>query len=107
MKWIFLLVIKSYWIFIPVKKRRSCLFKETCSRYVYRNTLEGGFFNGIKALRQRLKKCRKGYQLYSSLQGFEMELIDGSIIRENEISPKLLEPIYGKVKIFSEIRNID
>lgn len=107
MKWIFLVVIKLYWVVIPEKKRRSCLFKETCSRYVYRHTIEGGFFKGIIALRQRLKKCRKGYQLYSSLDGFEMELIDGSIIEENEISPKLLEPIYGKVKIYTETKNID
>ena len=78
----------------PEKKRRSCLFKETCSQYVYRQTNEGGFLKGTKALLQRLKKCRKGYQLYTSLNGFEMELADGSIIKEHEIAPKLLEPIY-------------
>lgn len=85
------------------RKRRGCLFKETCSHYVYRHTVEGGFFKGIGALWQRIKKCRKGYQLYSGLQGFEMELADGSVIKEDEIAPRLLEPIYRQVRIKSEL----
>lgn len=85
----------------PEKKRRSCLFKETCSHYVYRHAAEGGFFEGASALRQRIKKCRKGYQLYSNLQGFEMELVDGSVIKEAEIAPRLLEPIYKQLQVIS------
>lgn len=85
----------------PEKKRRSCLFKETCSHYVFRYTDAGGFFKGAKALLERMKKCRKGYQLYSGLQGFEMELVDGSIIKEDEIAPRLLEPIYRQVPLIS------
>ena len=98
MKWLFLLVIKLYWALVPVKKRRGCLFKETCSQYVFRHTSEGGFNKGASALKQRLRKCKKGYQLYSGAKGFEMELADGSVIQEDEISPRLLEPIYKHVK---------
>jgi hypothetical protein len=89
----------------PEKKRRYCLFKETCSHYVYRHTAEGGFFKGTIALKQRLKKCRKGYKLYSSLQGFEMELADGSIIKEDEISLRLLEPIYREVQVIQDMKD--
>lgn len=102
MKWAFLTVIKLYWIIIPERKRRSCLFKETCSQYVYRHTTEYGFFRGICSLLLRMKKCRKGYQLYSGYNGFEMKLVDGSIIKEEEISPNILNPIYSQVQIFTE-----
>ncbi len=83
---------------LPEKKISCCIFKETCSHYVYRHTVEGGFFIGISALRQRIKKCRKGHQLHSGLQGFEMELADGTVIKEDEIAPRILEPIYRQVQ---------
>jgi uncharacterized protein len=102
MKWAFLTVIIIYWKIIPEKKRRSCLFKETCSHYVYRHTSEYGFFKGITALLLRMKKCRKGYQLYSGDNGFEMKLTDGSIIKEEEISLNILNPIYSQVQTFKE-----
>jgi putative component of membrane protein insertase Oxa1/YidC/SpoIIIJ protein YidD len=99
MKWTFLIIIKLYWVIVPEKKRRSCLFKESCSHHVYRHIVEGGFFKGLSALKRRIKKCRKGYQLYSGLSGFEIELADGTIVKENEISQRILEPIYKKVNI--------
>jgi len=104
MKWALFILIKLYWVVFPEKNRRSCLFKESCSNFVYRQTNEGGFLKGANALLQRLKKCRKGYHLYTSLNGFEMELADGSIIKEHEIAPKLLEPIYRQAQ---EILGLD
>lgn len=101
MKWVFLILIKLYWIIFPEKKRRTCLFKETCSHYVYRSASGGGFFKGAIALQDRLKKCRKGYHLYTSPNGFEMELADGSIIDEAEIAPNLLEPIHKQMQDIS------
>jgi len=71
---------------------------------VFRQTVEGGFINGVYAFRQRNKKCRKGYQLYTSKNGFQMKLADGSVINENEISPRILEPIYKQVKEYSIIK---
>jgi uncharacterized protein len=94
---VLLILIELYWKIIPPDRRRSCLFKETCSHYVYRQTCEYGFFKGIKALRTRMKKCRKGYQLYTGNKGFELKLVDGSIVDEEEISPNLLSPIYRQV----------
>jgi len=104
MKVAFLILIKLYWEIMPESKRRSCLFKETCSHYVYRTTVEDGFFEGVGALRQRIKKCRKGFKLYSSLSGFEIELADGSVIKEDEISPRLIEPIYREVHKISGLQ---
>lgn len=97
MKLLLLILIKFYWLVFPEKRRRRCLFKETCSHYVYRNTAESGFFKGAAALWLRIKKCRKGYHLYTGLNGFEIELADGSVIKEDEIAPRLLEPIYRQV----------
>lgn len=101
MKWVFLTIIQLYWKIIPEKNRRSCLFKETCSHYVYQHTTEYGFLKGYNALRLRMKKCRKGYQVYSGNKGFEMKLADGSFITEEEISPNILKPIYDQVQVFT------
>lgn len=98
MKWILLLLIKSYWRLIPEKKRKPCLFKETCSRFVYRQAAEHGFLMGVKALLLRIKQCRNGYHLSKGINGVEMKLADGTIISENEISPNLLGSIYKKTE---------
>lgn len=104
MKWALLIAIKFYWIIFPEKKRRTCIFKESCSHYVYLHAEEGGFFEGFKALKLRLKQCKKGYQIYSGLQGFEMELADGTILKEDKIATKLLEPIYRKIQVISGLK---
>jgi hypothetical protein len=36
------------------------LFRESCSRHVYRCTTEQGLIAGLKALRGRLRCCRPG-----------------------------------------------
>lgn len=97
MKNLLLSIIKLYWAIIPKHKRRSCIFRETCSQFVYKQTAEYGFFEGLKALSLRHKKCRKGYSVYTAANGFEMELADGSIINEEEISPSLLAPVYNEL----------
>ncbi|WP_435226168.1 membrane protein insertion efficiency factor YidD [Niabella hirudinis] len=61
MRYILLFAIHLYWLLIPKNKRKRCLFKETCSKYVYRITRQQGLHAGIKALKDRKKKCRPGY----------------------------------------------
>lgn len=94
MKLILLGIIRLYWIIFPKYKRRSCVFKETCSNYVYRITIEKGFFNGLFALKKRIHQCRPGYTIYKDEKNdcFELYLKDGSIIRDDIISPNLLPP---------------
>jgi putative component of membrane protein insertase Oxa1/YidC/SpoIIIJ protein YidD len=85
------LIIHVYWEVIPEKNRKSCLFCESCSRYVYRTTEEKGFKEGIIALKQRYHQCRPGYKLKKTTVGWEMTLADGTILKNEEISKNLLE----------------
>ena len=91
MKFVYLLFIKLYWKFTPEVNRKSCLFAESCSRYVYRITNNQGFWAGIRALESRYKKCRPGYSIeFNSEDGkMELHLVDGTILKEDEISIQL------------------
>lgn len=64
MKWLLIALIHLYWI-IPKKHRRPCIFKHTCSKYVYQTTKEKGLLRGIQALKQRMKQCTPNYALYT------------------------------------------
>ncbi len=52
-----------YWAIIPASKRKPCLFRVSCSNYVFNTTIEKGLLRGIKALIHRYKNCRPGYQI--------------------------------------------
>jgi len=97
-KQLLLIAIKLYWFFIPKGNRRPCLFKETCSQFVYKQTKKLGFFEGIKAFLSRYKKCRKGYKLRIKNDGFVLELIDGTYLLEENISPNILNPIISEIE---------
>jgi putative component of membrane protein insertase Oxa1/YidC/SpoIIIJ protein YidD len=84
MKWLLMALIHLYWI-IPQKRRRRCIFKQTCSKYVYQTTKEKGFFNGIQALKQRMRQCRPAYALYT---GDDRE--EWVILPDKEIIPRRL-----------------
>ncbi len=88
MKFFLLLIIKIYWKLIPPSNRRSCLFAESCSKYVYRKTKESGFFSGLRAFKFRYKKCKPGYKIgyNSSDNTTELLLVDGTILKEQEMS---------------------
>ncbi len=63
MKNILLLIIKIYWKLIPKSKRRKCLFKVSCSNYVFKITKEEGLTKGVKAFLFRVKNCNPNYSL--------------------------------------------
>lgn len=63
MKHVLLFIIRMYWFIIPANKRKHCLFKESCSDYVFRNTKKLGLIEGLKALKQRVKSCQSGYYM--------------------------------------------
>ncbi|MHA7056771.1 membrane protein insertion efficiency factor YidD [Aquimarina sp. M1] len=63
MKILLLLIIRSYWVLIPKSKRKRCVFKKSCSHYVYDITKQKGLFTGIKALKFRFQHCRSGYHI--------------------------------------------
>jgi len=93
MKWIVLCLIRVYWI-LPTKYRRKCIFKESCSHFVYRSAKENGFRKGISCFLKRRTQCRTGYQIYYGYStSIEIKLFDGTYITENELSETMLKEI--------------
>ncbi|WP_432208133.1 membrane protein insertion efficiency factor YidD [Asprobacillus argus] len=91
MKVFLLISIRVYWLLIPKVKRRRCLFKKSCSQYVYDITKREGLLLGMKALRFRIKNCNSKYNIIDV--GKEKILITKThkIFKEKDISPFLLE----------------
>jgi hypothetical protein len=63
MRFVLVGLIRMYWTIVPEHCRRSCLFTESCSHYVYRTAREEGLVSGLLALRRRWLQCRDGYVL--------------------------------------------
>lgn len=91
MKYFLLASIKIYWLLIPISKRRKCLFKISCSNYVYSKTKHEGLISGIKALMFRVKNCNPNYYI-TNIHG-EKVLISATqkIFKEDKINPCLLD----------------
>lgn len=84
MKYILLFMIRLYWL-LPKSKRRKCLFKESCSRYVFTLTKAGGLEAGFKALKNRLKQCRPGYYIFKTSDNKEwVRLSDNTVMERSE-----------------------
>ncbi len=83
--------IRIYWR-IPTKLHSKCIFRETCSHYVYRIAEQKGFIEGIKALRERNGLCRPGYLVYRFQGHFYLKTAGGQIFEEGEISHNILPP---------------
>ena len=92
MKYFLLLIIKFYWFAIPKNKRRNCLFKKSCSHFVFETTAQYGLVRGLQALQYRIKNCRPGASLFiNPLTGKrEMLLLCQDIIAEHDIADHLL-----------------
>ena len=91
LKYLLLLAIRLYWR-IPTKLHQRCIFRETCSHYVYRIASEQGFLAGIKAFKERTELCRSGYVIYKSLGRYYMKTANGTIFQEDEIALSQLPP---------------
>ncbi|WP_350289827.1 membrane protein insertion efficiency factor YidD [uncultured Croceitalea sp.] len=93
MKLILLLIIKTYWFLIPKSKRRCCIFRKTCSQFVFEKTKEHGFNEGWKAFWFRYKNCRYGYVLFKNPidNTVQMILPQGQIISEEEVSKSIIK----------------
>jgi putative component of membrane protein insertase Oxa1/YidC/SpoIIIJ protein YidD len=83
MRYFLLLCIRIYWL-VPSQARRKCLFKESCSRYVYRITKAHGFWEGVRALKKRSGQCTHGYAHYS-IEGQEWVILkDQSVVERSQ-----------------------
>lgn len=90
MKYLLLIIIKSYWLIIPAEKRRKCIFRTSCSQHVYSETLDKGIVSGVRAFRYRFKNCRSGaYCIENPITGkLQIILPNNQILDEKEISER-------------------
>jgi uncharacterized protein len=93
MKYLLLILIKIYWYIIPESNRRRCLFKTSCSNYVYKITENKGIINGLKALRFRSRNCNANYTIIkignkrvlvsSTNKVFDETMVNNLILNQN------------------------
>lgn len=80
-----------YWLLVPKHKRRKCLFKKSCSNYVYDITKSEGFISGLKALRFRMCNCNP-YHSIMELDGQNILITKtNETLQEHEINPSILK----------------
>lgn len=96
MKVFIILIIKLYWWIIPASKRKQCLFKESCSKYVYRIAKQQGLLKGINAFKLRYYQCRPNYKVIKNEihNCYEFHLSNGEVVKGEYISPEVLKGIY-------------
>ncbi len=92
MKYVLLLLIKIYWALIPAHNRKKCIFKISCSNFVFQETKSKGFFQGMKALKYRYHNCREGFEIFENPVDHTTQMIlpNGDILTEPEIAERLL-----------------
>ena len=87
------LLIRAYWRLWPVGRRRSCLYRESCSTHVYRVAESKGLVAGLRALHRRYKSCRPGYVIQVHNGALRLALADGSVLPLDEASTTVSEPV--------------
>jgi len=97
MKAIFLCLIRIYQTYVPDTLKRRCIFRESCSCHVYRQTKNAGIIAGIKALVLRSKICRQGYRVFTINERFKMQLVNGDVIDEKFISRRIVDPYHSAI----------
>ncbi len=102
MKYLLLLAIRIYWM-IPTKAHDKCIFRETCSHYVYRIASEHGLMAGLRALRERNELCRPGYVVYQSGGKYYLRTANGTVIEEEEIAASELPPLNQNILNLDEV----
>lgn len=92
MKYIILLIIRMYWILIPQSKRRKCIFKKSCSNYVFETTQKEGFIKGLQAFQFRFKNCRGNFSIFRNPIDNKIQMLLPSqiIIEREEIADRLI-----------------
>lgn len=93
MKYLLLFIIKIYWVLIPRSKRRKCIFRISCSKYVYDIAMKKGVLQGIKALSFRINNCKHGFELFENPITKETQMIlpNHQLIEEKDIALRLMK----------------
>ena len=91
LKWVLLYAIRCYWWLMPLKWKRPCIFRVSCSNFVFNSARDFGFVYGIMAFKERWNKCRPGYHAELKNNKLCLHLIDGSDVNDEEISEFILQ----------------
>ena len=84
MKYLLITIIRLYWL-IPKGWRRKCIFKNSCSYFIYGITKEEGLKSGLKAFYSRYKQCRTNYTIYITDDKKEWVILaDKTVIKRSE-----------------------
>lgn len=91
-KYLLILPIKLYWILVPKSKRRKCIFRKSCSRYVYDKAIDEGIIPGLKALQYRYSNCRSGFHIIENPINKQTQIIlpNNTLLQECEISERFI-----------------
>jgi uncharacterized protein len=83
-------VVRLYWTCWPRQLRRRCIYRETCSRYVYRITRESGLLKGLAALKARFLTCRPGYSVTANKGEIGLVMCDGAFLSRDLAAEDIL-----------------
>ena len=81
-----------YWLLIPEPKRGRCIFKKSCSHYVFEIEKQVGFSKGIKAFYFRYKNCRSNFDIFQNANTNQIQMLLPTkiIVGCDEIADRLL-----------------
>lgn len=87
-------MIRLYWATFPKSKRRKCIFKISCSQYVYQITNKEGFYKGLMALKYRYYNCRGGFHIsVDPIDGRKIMILSNfNVLTEDDISERFINP---------------
>lgn len=75
---------------MPKRLRGKCLFKESCSHYVFHMTKEKGFGAGISALKYRVRTCKPNYFIIENDSKILLVTAKNDVIEEEFINKQLI-----------------
>jgi putative component of membrane protein insertase Oxa1/YidC/SpoIIIJ protein YidD len=79
--------IEYYWNTVSESNRRVCLYKTSCSRFVYAEIEKNGFIAGVKAYIFRVRNCNYQYVINSNNGKIQIQTKHGQLLLEEEINP--------------------
>ncbi len=96
MKYLLIALIKAYWLVIPEKRRRKCLFRLSCSNYVYKKTKREGLYVGLKSLIFRIRNCNPNYHIIEINSNMLLISSTNQTFNEEEINHSIFKIHYNK-----------
>ncbi|MDR2284817.1 MAG: membrane protein insertion efficiency factor YidD [Sphingobacterium sp.] len=92
MRYLLLAVIKVYWLIIPRDRRCKCIFRHSCSKFVFDVTRREGFMAGSRVLLFRMRNCNGHFDIITDHGSGErkMYLKGGAVVGETDIAERLL-----------------